>query len=393
METAAIESLNTDFRVDTQGIGEVVHIGYVGGEGGDAAQTLELAAGQASAGLPVMLIVPQMPRMAEMAKPYHNRPNLRLIETPLIRFDTPAQNPLDVARLLQQFPADLYHLHTGDIAIPRMTLLALELVRRPKVIATIHAAYPDMPFGSSRAQYWASVVRRRLNFVVTPSKHGRETQVQYGVPPEKARAIYNGIDTTRFTTGDGKAARRQLGVGSATPLIVQTARLHPQKRPLDAVEAFARIAEEFPVARLVYVGTGPLMEETVARTEALGLSDRVHFMGHQFNIPDWLAAADIWLTTSDAENFSISVIEAMAAGNAVVGTFCRGNDEIFVDGENALTAPVGDTAGLADRMRRLLLDTDLRHRVAGNARRTAACYSREAMVAQYLDLYREAQKA
>jgi len=376
--------------IEISGLGAVVHIGYVGGEGGDAAQTLELAAGQAKAGLPVTLIVPQLPRMAEMAEPYRNRPNLHLVETPLIRFNTPAQNPLAVGQLLQNYPADLYHLHTGDIAIPRMTLLALELIRKPKVVVTIHAAYPEMPFGSGRARYWASSARRRLDFVVTPSKHGRETQVQYGVPPEKARTIYNGINLQRFTQGDPTIARKRLGVAEDTLLIVQTARLHPQKRPLDGVEAFARIATEFPQTHLVYVGTGPLKEATIARTHELGLTERVHFMGHQVNIPDWLAVADIWLTTSDAENFSISVIEAMAAGNAVVGTFCRGNDEILRDGENALTAPVGDIGRLADGLRQLLQDASLREQLRHAARATADCFSHEMMVAQYLDLYREA---
>lgn len=371
-------------------IGEVVHIGYVGGTGGDAAQTFELAAGQAAMGLPVTLVVPQLPRVEKMALPYQNRPNLRLILSPLIQFDQVSQNPTAVWKLLRDYRAPILHLHTGDIAIPRMTLLALELLRGPKVIATVHNAYPEMPFGSLRARYWTSAASRRLAQVVSPSQHGRQTQRDYGIPEAKTRCIYNGIDTERFASGDGMVARRQLGVDETTPLVISTARLHPQKRPLDAIDAFARIAGDAREARLVMVGTGPLSEEAQARAAHHNLTDRIHFMGHQFNIPDWLAAADIWLTTSDAENFSISVIEAMAAGKAIVGTYCKGNDEIFTQDDNALTAPVGDIAGLADGILCLLRNPHLRARLGQTARATAARFSREEMVRQYLDCYREA---
>jgi glycosyltransferase involved in cell wall biosynthesis len=378
---------DSDGRVSE--IGEVVHIGYVGGTGGDAAQTFELAAGQAASGLPVTLVVPKLPRVEEMAFPYHNLPNLRLVLSPLIQFDQISQNPGAVWKLLQTYRAPILHLHTGDIAIPRMTLLALEFLRGPKVIATVHNAYPEMPFGSFRARYWASAARRRLDRIVSPSQHGRQTQIDYGIPKVKTRCIYNGVETERFASGKGGVARRQLDVDDTTPLVISTARLHPQKRPLDAIDAFARIAKDSPDAQLVMVGTGPLLDQAKARVAAHDLSHRIHFVGHQFNIPDWLAAADIWITTSDAENFSISVIEAMAAGKAIVGTYCKGNDEIFAQEDNALTAPVGDIAGLADGILCLLRNPHLRERLGDTARATAERFSRAEMVRQYLDCYRE----
>lgn len=369
---------------------EVVHIGYVGGEGGDTIATLELAGEQARRGRAVTLVLPAYERVQRMAAPYRDRANLRLVHTPLIEFDTGGQDPRKVWEIYRRFRAPLYHLHTGDIAVPRVNLLLLEVLRAPKVVATVHSAYPDMPFGSGRARYWASAVRRRLSKVVSPSDRGRQTQISYGLPPEKTAFIYNGVDLSRFSSGKGEKVRAQLGVSSDTPLVISTARLHPQKRPLDAAAAFARIAEAFPQARLVFVGIGPLMDETKAAVAASGLTDRVDFVGFQDNIPDWLAAADVWLTTSDAENFSISTVEAMAAERAIVGANCAGNDEIFVHGVNALVAPVGDVEVLAEGLCQALASPELRARLAVGARETASRYTLATMADHYDAIYAEA---
>jgi glycosyltransferase involved in cell wall biosynthesis len=369
---------------------EIVYIGYVGGLGGEAIQMLELAAGVAARGWPVTVIVPDLPRLREQGTLYESRPHLRIVLTPLIRFDTGMQNPLDVVRLLLPYRRSLLHLHTGDICIPRVTLLGLEAFREPAVFATIHAAYPEMAVGGGRARYWASVTQRRLRRVICPSRHGRLTQIGYGVPEEKALTIYNGVDTAYYAGGDGAAARRHLGIGKEAKLVVFTARLHPQKRPLDALAAFARVAAEAAEAHLVFVGDGPLEAEVRATTKRFGLEERVHLLGHRTDVPDWLAAADIWITTSDAENFSLSVIEAMAAGRPIVGTLCQGNDEILSPEENALTAPVGDVCALGEGLRRLLRDAALRKHLSAAACRTAQRFTRDAMVDRHLSLYEEA---
>src|SRR5207302_1434923 len=140
-------------------------------------------------------------------------------------------------------------------------------------------------------------------------------------------------------------------------------RLEGQKRPLDAVHAFHRIAPEFPNARLVFVGTGVLQEELRQAAGSLGIAPRVHFVGHQRNVPDWLAAASTWILPTEAENFSLAVLEAMAAGCPIVSTMCSGNDEVLEPERNALVTAVGDVEAMADSLRRLLSDPDLRDRL------------------------------
>jgi glycosyltransferase involved in cell wall biosynthesis len=365
----------------------IVYIGYVGGLGGEGNQMFELATGAARHGWDATIVVPDMPGNRRMAEAHQGIANLRVVLTDLIKFNQPSQNPLDVLKLHTQHRAPVVHLHTGDICVPRVNLLALELLRGFSVFATIHSAYPDMAVGSPRAKYWASSVRRRFTQVICPSKHGRDTQLGYGLPPERVMTVYNGVDTARFAGGDASVARRALQVGPDVPLIVATARLHDQKRPVDCVHAFARIAPEFPQARLVLVGSGPLEGEVRTAVANAQLTERVDLVGHQTNVPDWLQASDVWLCTSDAENFSLSVLEAMSAGCAVVSTNCRGNDEVLQNEVNALTASVGNVEELAHGLRRVLADANLREHLKRGAKETAKHFDRSQMVSRHMELY------
>ena len=121
-----------------------------------------------------------------------------------------------------------------------------------------------------------------------------------------------------------------------------------------------------------------------------GAAERIHFVGYQQNVPDWLAAATVWILPTESENFSLAVLEALAAGCPVLSTRCQGNDEVLVAGQNALTVGVGDRDALTAGLRRLLSESDLRQRLRLAARDTARNYDKEYMVDQYARCYDEA---
>jgi glycosyltransferase involved in cell wall biosynthesis len=174
---------------------------------------------------------------------------------------------------------------------------------------------------------------------------------------------------------------------------VFSSRIDTQKRPIDAVRIFAGVADEFPRARLVFVGDGALRSAVTDEAHRLGVADRLDLVGYQTNVEDWVAAATVWILPTERENFSLAVLEALAAGRAVLSTSCPGNDEVLVDGENAAVFGVGDVdAGIA-RLRELLADDALRRRLGETATATSARFSSERMVDSYHALYRRSDNA
>src|SRR5258707_319560 len=83
--------------------------------------------------------------------------------------------------------------------------------------------------------------------------------------------------------------------------LAASSRLESQKRPLDALEAFRRVAANDREPHLVFVGRGALESELRAAVQQNGLTDRVHFAGFRTNIPDWLAAATVWFLPTESE--------------------------------------------------------------------------------------------
>ncbi|MCW3053366.1 MAG: glycosyl transferase family 1, partial [Chthonomonadales bacterium] len=369
---------------------EITYIGFVLGHGGDAGQMLDLAAGMAARGRRVRVVVPVLETTVRLAEQGAER-GVLVERSPLVRADPRGaqQSQPDLLELLSRHRNALLHFHTGDVCLPRPAQAALRQLDL-RGFATLHSPYDTVPAGSERAIAWAAAVEHSIHAVVCPSEHGREKQLRNGVPAERVRTIPNGIDTRRFASGDAKAAWQALDVTSETLLLVFTSRLDAQKRPLDALTAFRGVAAEFPALHLVYVGQGE-QEARVRQVAAeSGISERVHLMGFRSDVPDWLAAATVWMLPTEAENFSLSVLEALAAGCPILSTDCPGNDEVLRDGDNSLLTAVGDTETQTEALRRLLSDAGLRERLSAAARRDAEKYRLERMIESYAALYRHA---
>lgn len=369
---------------------DILYVGFVLGHGGDANQMLELAAGAAARGKRVRIIVPILPTTVAFAETARQR-NLDVVRTPLIRVSASAarQNPFSLAKLFYTNQAETIHIHTGDVRLPRTVPVVLAMLGIPrfKVFVTIHSPYDSTDSGGARETAWASAVRSRINGVACPSQHAVDAQIRGGVPQERLVHIPNGVNLNRFKSGDGARIRQELGLGSQDRLLVFTSRLEQQKRPMDALEAFSMTAAEFPDAHIAFVGTGALDADLRSFAASGGLEERVHLVGHRTDIPDWLAAATCWVLPTESENFSLAVLEALAAGCPIVSTLCKGNDEVLVDGYNAITHTIGDVAGLAGALRFVLSSSEVRQRLSAAANETSNRFGLDEMVESYIKWY------
>lgn len=173
--------------------------------------------------------------------------------------------------------------------------------------------------------------------------------------------------------------------------IVFLGRLETAKGVFELLAAGARLASGYPQLRLVFGGEGD--DDGVCRRAAeLGIADRIEVLG--WVSPEGrdaeLARASVFCLPSHAEGLPMSLLEAMAAGKAVVASSVGGIPEVVRDGDNGVLVPARDEAALAAALARLMDDAALRARMGRQARATIEQhYSTEVVCGQLSALYRE----
>jgi len=194
----------------------------------------------------------------------------------------------------------------------------------------------------------------------------------------RVRTVFNGIDLSEYESlPDGDAAREGLGLEAGEQVVVCIGRLEPWKGQHVLIEAAPEILRTRPRARILIVG-GPAVNKPdylpalEDRCRALGVADRVQFLGVRRDIPEILAAADLLVLPSvTPEPFGRTVVEAMAAGKPVVATRDGGPLDILDDGETGLFCSPGDAQDLAEKVN-ALLDDGARARALGARGRIVA---------------------
>jgi len=202
--------------------------------------------------------------------------------------------------------------------------------------------------------------------------------VRQGVSPRIVRTLHNGIDLTRFDLSDAR---------DGGP-VVTVARLSPEKDITTLLRAAALAVAEDPSFRLEIAGAGPCMADLRQTTSDLGLNGCVHFHGQVRDVPALLTRAGLFVLSSLTEGVSLTLLEAMACGLAVVATRVGGNPEVVADGETGLLVPPGDPAALARAMLQLRRDDGQRRRMEQAGRRRVEClFDVRRMTGAYEDMY------
>jgi glycosyltransferase involved in cell wall biosynthesis len=191
--------------------------------------------------------------------------------------------------------------------------------------------------------------------VTTVSAALKEQLVGAGVAAAKITVIPNGVDTSIFFRRDREECRRALGIGHSGPLIVCVSRLSDEKGIDVLLEAFGRLAAEQRAVELALVGNGPLRAALESRAAALGIADRVRFVGavpHE-QVPVWQGAATVTCLPSLREGYPNAAMEALACGRPMVASRVGALPEMIGEGRGILV-PAGDSIALSGALRQAL---------------------------------------
>lgn len=188
-----------------------------------------------------------------------------------------------------------------------------------------------------------------------------ELATQYHYPAGRIHVCYNGLDTARFQPGP----RRRLEELRGASLVIGTVCvLRPEKNLPALLKSFAAVAESDPGLRLLIVGSGPEEPRLRSEAEQLGIAGACLFHPATPEVPECLRSMDIFVHPSFSEGLSNAVMEAMAAGCAVVCSDAGGSPELVTDQETGLLFDAGDVEALTSRLRLMVTGSELRLRLA-----------------------------
>jgi glycosyltransferase involved in cell wall biosynthesis len=230
-------------------------------------------------------------------------------------------------------------------------------------------------------------ILRRFARVVAVSPSVADRLRRAGVGEEHIRTIDNGIEVGRFASGK-PILREQFP--NADCLVGVVARLAPEKGIRFLIEAAANVRVHCPGALFLIIGDGPehrALEELVRND---GLSDLIVFLGKRDDMPDVYASLDVVVQPSLNEGLPMTLLEAMAAGNAIVATAVGAVPTVIEDGSNGILIPPADTPALTNAITMLVQDPERRLRLGRTARRVVeARFSDARMTCDYHAVYRE----
>lgn len=297
---------------------------------------------------------------------------------------------LAMKRYLQHHQFDLIHSHMYRSNVP--ATVAGKWAGTPVIIGQVH-----------NVDTWETLRQRTMDRLLCRWRQGmigvservREDMTRnLGLPREKTEVIYNGVDLKPFADrSQREGVRREWGLEPEDVAVVYHGRLVSQKNP----ELLVKLAEElggpYPRLRVMILGDGGLREKLEGMVREKKLGERVRFLGKRDDIPRQLQGGDIGVLPSFKEGFSNALVEAMAAGLAMVATDVGGNGEALISGESGWIVPPQEDDLFLKKVESFLKSPGKTREMGLAAQERAGLFSLDRMVEQveryYLKLARQ----
>jgi len=181
--------------------------------------------------------------------------------------------------------------------------------------------------------------------------------------------------------------KKALGLKLAGPVVGTVGWLLPIKGPTYLLEAMAPVWRTHPEVQLVFVGKGELEEKLKADAFRMGAAENVSFLGWRDDIPEIMQIFDIFVLPSLNEGMGRVLVEAMAAGKAVIASNVGGVPDLVKHGRNGFLAKPGDVHDLSGCIQKLLSDNKMRAEMGTKGEELSRNFSVERMVDKIDNLY------
>ncbi|MBN1155701.1 glycosyltransferase [candidate division KSB1 bacterium] len=305
-----------------------------------------------------------------------------------IKFDFSLISKL--SRLMRQQKVDLVMttLFYADV----IGSLAARMAHVPVCVSWETRSHPKgSGVGQPRHIYSYRTAMKYVKKIVSVSDAVKKFLIEErNIPESKITTIRYGIDIDKYRKTDGSKKRSELGYENDTFLIGVVARLSSQKGHTYLLDAIPDIIRDFPKARFIFIGDGPLRQELEEKSRHLELDEVVTFLGSRTDVPELLNSLDMFVLPSLYEGLPNVVLEAMASQKAIVATAVDGTPEAIIHEQSGLLVQPREPEQLALAIKRIMGDRDLKNRLELGARsRAEKEFSLKGQVKKFENLYEE----
>ncbi len=310
---------------------------------------------------------------------------------------SPRQDAIAFARIIQvlrERQIDVVHTHSAKAGV--LGRMAARRVGVSQVVHTMHG-FPFHEFQPALKRATYIQIERRMSgltdaFLAIGTGVAVEMIRRGLARPDQIRTIGPAVDPPSVTTTPATRARARLLLGVQDDVLVvgTVGRMDYQKAPEVLIEAISQLTSG---AMLVWVGDGPLIEAAQRQVAALGLQDRILFLGNRTDVPTILPAFDVFAMASRYEGLPCVIVEAQQSGIPVVATAVNAVSDVVIPGETGLLVPAGRPDLLAGALDHALANPDLARQWVLNARtQLGARYAPETLAVVLDEVYSPRQE-
>lgn len=289
-------------------------------------------------------------------------------------------------------------LHVNSSKAGALGALVGRLCRVPRIIFTAHGwAFNEDRSNTQKfllkAIHWITILLSHETIAVS---HGMKAQMNWIGTQKKMTVVHLGRTIANMKHKEEARGILEMKIIETDARLIDyhddfwlgtIAELHPIKRLNRAIDAVSALIKDIPNLRFIIIHDGQQKAQLQQQIKDLGLEKHIFFTGMIEDAARFLPAFDLFVLPSKSEAFGYVLIEAGQAGVPVVATAVGGITDIITDGENGLLVPPDDTPALARALRTLILDEDLRMKLARAHHEKSMTFTTEKMVQETVAVY------
>lgn len=276
-------------------------------------------------------------------------------------------------KLIKKHNYDVVHVHSPIASV--LGRIAAKIAGTKYIIYTAHGFYFHEKMSPSQYRFYHTIEKATAaitDLILTQSNEDLTTAIKTGIGDEnKVKYLGNGIDINYFQKSHlipehQQRLKSEFNIPDNALVIAMTGRITQEKGYGELLEAIAILKPEFPTLYLLIIGGQLNTERDEFQTKLYDLIDKkklkdcVTFTGLRSDIRELLGLANIFTLPSYREGLPRSILEAMAMELPVVTTDIRGCREAVVNKKTGLIVPVKDIKSLAEALKKLLLNPEMR---------------------------------